>query len=446
MVRKARWLQFALATSMVAILAASAVAQDMTNRLLLSGSYGGMKIIPDSSGIKSKMGPFYGGRISYGLSSKWLVFGGANRGWSRDDNAGATADGKRGLVMPYEAGLDYRLMGAKTISPYLEGSAGTTVWRAFDGDSRTNGATDFSWTGGVGLQWGLASHALLDLGAKYHWINKHNTTDMIGNGDRANTYWSVGAALALMTSPLHAKDSDGDGVADVHDKCPDTPKGAIVDEHGCPKDTDGDGVFDGIDQCPDTQNGCIVDAQGCPKDSDGDGVCDGIDTCPNTPKGAWVDATGCPKDSDGDGVYDGLDQCPNTPAGTTVDANGCPPPPPPPAPAVEEGKYLEPIYFDFNKFAVRAVDVPVMKRNLDYIKSNPDKMIVIHGNTDWIGTDEYNQKLSDRRAKVAYDWLIKNGIPASRLTMVGDGETKPAADNSTQEGRDKNRRDEFEVK
>ena len=76
MVWKARWLQFALATSTVAILAASAGAQDMTNRLMFGGSFGGMKVIPDSSGIKAKMGPFYGGRLSYGLSSKWLVFAG----------------------------------------------------------------------------------------------------------------------------------------------------------------------------------------------------------------------------------------------------------------------------------------------------------------------------------------------------------------------------------
>lgn len=446
MVWKARWLQFALATSTVAILAASAGAQDMTNRLMFGGSFGGMKVIPDSSGIKAKMGPFYGGRLSYGLSSKWLVFAGVTRGWSRDANAGAaTEGGKRALVLPYEVGLDYRLMGAKSLTPYLEGSAGTTVWRAFTGDNRTNGGTDFSATGGAGIQWGLAEHAMLDLGAKYHWINKHHDSDMIGNGDRANKYWSVAAALNLVTSPLHAKDSDGDGVADVRDKCPDTPKGAIVDEHGCPKDTDGDGVFDGIDQCPDTQNGCIVDAQGCPKDSDGDGVCDGIDTCPNTPKGAWVDATGCPKDSDGDGVYDGLDQCPGTPAGTTVDANGCPPPAAPVKPE-DTGKFLETIYFDFNKFAVRPVDMDVMQHNLAYIKANPDKMVVIHGHTDWIGTDEYNQKLSDRRAQVAYDWLVKNGVDPSRLSMQGHGESQPAADNSTPEGRDKNRRDDFEAK
>ena len=59
------------------------------------------------------------------------------------------------------------------------------------------------------------------------------------------------------------EDCDRDGVVNPKDKCPGTPKGAIVDEHGCPIDTDGDGVFDGIDKCPDTPFGEIVDADGC---------------------------------------------------------------------------------------------------------------------------------------------------------------------------------------
>jgi OOP family OmpA-OmpF porin len=133
-------------------------------------------------------------------------------------------------------------------------------------------------------------------------------------------------------------DSDHDGVPDGIDQCPNTPLGAKVDAKGCPIDSDGDGVPDGIDQCPDTPKGAVVDAKGCPIDSDGDGVPDGIDQCPNTPKGAVVDAKGCPIDSDGDGVPDGIDQCPNTPPGTKVDAVGCPlpieavkPPPPPPS-------------------------------------------------------------------------------------------------------------------
>ena len=121
-----------------------------------------------------------------------------------------------------------------------------------------------------------------------------------------------------------AKDSDGDGVPDNKDACPNTPLGAHVDAKGCPIDSDSDGVPDGIDQCPNTPAGATVDAKGCPTDSDGDGVPDGIDQCPNTPPGATVDAKGCPADSDGDGVPDGLDKCPNTPQGAVVDASGCP--------------------------------------------------------------------------------------------------------------------------
>ncbi|MBA3585074.1 MAG: thrombospondin type 3 repeat-containing protein [Gemmatimonadetes bacterium] len=90
------------------------------------------------------------------------------------------------------------------------------------------------------------------------------------------------------------------------------------------KDTDFDGVPDSDDLCPNTPRGVIVDETGCPVDSDGDGVPDGLDACPNTPQGATVDERGCPLDSDNDGVYDGLDQCPNTPAGAQVDETGCP--------------------------------------------------------------------------------------------------------------------------
>jgi len=135
---------------------------------------------------------------------------------------------------------------------------------------------------------------------------------------------SLGLSFFQAGTPVHLKDSDGDGVADKYDKCPNTPAGAVVDKAGCPIDSDKDGVPDGIDKCANTPVGATVDATGCPIDTDKDGVADGIDKCPNTPVGATVDAAGCPTDTDSDGVVDGVDKCPNTPRGAVVDATGCP--------------------------------------------------------------------------------------------------------------------------
>ncbi|MDP3857607.1 MAG: thrombospondin type 3 repeat-containing protein [Stagnimonas sp.] len=119
-------------------------------------------------------------------------------------------------------------------------------------------------------------------------------------------------------------DSDGDGVPNGKDKCPDTPRGVKVYSDGCPTDLDQDGVPDYLDKCPGTPKGTAVNKDGCPADADGDGVLDYLDKCPGTPKGIPTDKDGCPLDSDGDGVPDHLDQCPSTPKGTRVDARGCP--------------------------------------------------------------------------------------------------------------------------
>jgi len=133
---------------------------------------------------------------------------------------------------------------------------------------------------------------------------------------------NVGFSIFAFGGP--GRDTDHDGVANRLDRCPGTPRGALVDKSGCPLDTDGDKVFDGLDACPGTPAGALVDAKGCPTDSDKDGVFDGIDQCADTPAGATVDPHGCPVDTDKDGVFDGVDKCADTPLGATVDVNGCP--------------------------------------------------------------------------------------------------------------------------
>ena len=84
-----------------------------------------------------------------------------------------------------------------------------------------------------------------------------------------------------------------------------------------------------------------------------------------------------------------------------------------------------------------------MDNLIQFLKTNPTVKIRLCGHTDSKGNAEYNKKLSDTRAKTAYDYLVKKGINASRLEYKGYGAEQPIADNKTDEGRALNRRTEF---
>ncbi len=166
-----------------------------------------------------------------------------------------------------------------------------------------------------------------------------------------------------------------------------------------------------------------------PRDSDGDGVVDGKDQCPNTPRGAPVNSVGCPLDSDGDGVYDYLDKCPNTAKGVSVDSTGCP------------QELILQINFRHDSDVVREEFMGEIARAAKCINEFPGNVVIIEGHTDSQGAAEYNQVLSERRAKAVVKALIdKHAIAASRLNARGLGETQPIGDNKTPEGRKENRR------
>jgi len=258
-------------------------------------------------------------------------------------------------------------------------------------------------------------------------------------------------------------DTDGDGVLDYLDDCPGTVRGCTVDEHGCPSDFDEDGVCDGLDRCPGTNFGCRVDANGCAIDTDGDTICDGLDLCPDTPWGCRVDKKGCPRDSDGDGVCDGLDQCPNTARGARVDKVGCPidsdgdtvpdnidrcPNTPKGVKVNEWGCEVELVFqniqFEFDKFELMGRYQAVLNKVAKALADNSKMALRLHGHTDWVGTEEYNLELSQKRADAVSNYLVKKRVKAKRLETVGHGECCPVAPNTTDEGRFKNRRVEFE--
>ncbi|MGY4531897.1 OOP family OmpA-OmpF porin [Pseudomonas sp. TE3786] len=144
-------------------------------------------------------------------------------------------------------------------------------------------------------------------------------------------------------------------------------------------------------------------------------------------------------DSDNDGVCDNVDKCPGTAANVTVDADGCP--------AVAEVVRVElDVKFDFDKAKVKEESYGDIKNLADFMQQYPDTSTTVEGHTDSVGTDAYNQKLSERRANAVREVLVNQyGVGGERVNAVGYGESKPVADNATEAGRAVNRRVEAEV-
>lgn len=157
-------------------------------------------------------------------------------------------------------------------------------------------------------------------------------------------------------------------------------------------------------------------------------------------------------DEDGDGVFDRRDRCPDTPANTPVDHHGCPLPQYPasvkPEPVQSEVITLSDagdVLFAFNQSDL----TPTAKSQLDSIMGKLEDASVVSikvvGHTDSVGSDAYNQGLSERRASSVAQYLLSQGVAPAKLTSEGKGESEPVADNDTDEGRAKNRRVELHI-
>jgi OmpA-OmpF porin, OOP family len=229
-------------------------------------------------------------------------------------------------------------------------------------------------------------------------------------------------------------DRDGDGIPDNVDACPDVPGPAAT--QGCP-DRDGDGILDKDDKCPDVKG--LAKYQGCPiPDTDKDGINDEEDKCPQVPGLARYQ--GCPiPDSDGDGVNDEEDKCPNLKG--VPENQGCPVIP-------EEIKKrvsvaAKNILFETGKSKLRTSSFKGLNDVAKIMTENPGIELAIDGHTDNVGSDAFNQTLSDNRANAVKTYLVSKGVDASRITATGYGESKPIATNATAAGRQQNRRSEL---
>lgn len=140
-------------------------------------------------------------------------------------------------------------------------------------------------------------------------------------------------------------------------------------------------------------------------------------------------------DSDGDGVLDSLDKCPNTPKGIKVDRTGCP------VAIPEKVSITLLVEFDFDKSVVKPQYHNDIEKVANFLKAYPETKGVFEGHTDSVGTDEYNMKLSERRADSVKKYLVeKFNIDAARVSTEAYGESRPVASNKTDEGRQRNRR------
>lgn len=200
-------------------------------------------------------------------------------------------NGNRFTQMWLDADLIYHLRPWERLNPYVFGGGGIAFWKVKDKDGkfvpamdgngnllldRNGNPIDFkdqelTFSGGGGLEYRFKEKWAVNLGTRFRYLS-HVLTNFKGSKD------IVGGAPDELDLPKAAlevflgihyyfgrvMDSDKDGVPDRTDYCADTPRGALVDERGCPLDSDDDGIYDGLDKCPHTPPGTKVDVNGCP--------------------------------------------------------------------------------------------------------------------------------------------------------------------------------------
>lgn len=116
-----------------------------------------------------------------------------------------------------------------------------------------------------------------------------------------------------------------------------------------------------------------------------------------------------------------------------------------PVPTAEKVTYAADAFFDFDKAIVKPEGKAKLDELVNALTGMDTEVIVAVGHTDWIGTDKYNQKLSERRANAVKAYLVSKGVPAEKIFTEGKGKKQPIASNKTKAGRAKNRRVEVEV-
>ena len=321
-------------------------------------------------------------------------------------------------IIKYSIPVDSKILGVK-VDPYV--SAGYGLVNFGEGDINFGSKnTSYGPSLGAGIDFQISKNIALITGVSYKSL------------DEKNAYSNLQHVVGIKFN-FGKGDSDGDGVPDKKDHCPDHP--GLIELNGCP-DSDGDGISDINDPCPQKAG---INGEACP-DSDGDGLNDNIDNCPN--EAGPISNGGCKlADLDNDGIPNIDDNCPNE-AGSK-EFNGCPKLP------ISISNFLNDyseIFFDFDSYQLNESQ----KLNI----SNLSKMLMeyrhikinIDGHASSEGESDYNMLLSNKRSISIKDILVKDGVNNSRLELRAYGENNPNYANIPLSERKKNRRVIISVK
>tara|TARA_B110000240_G_scaffold197572_1_gene253258 strand:+ start:5228 stop:6577 length:1350 start_codon:yes stop_codon:yes gene_type:complete len=318
----------------------------------------------------------------------------------------------------------YLLLGASTVTLGEEAEGMLNAGLGFNTWFNDRLGLNFQHSSKIGFATKISNHYQTSVGLVFKFGGKDTDGDEIYDKDDACP------EVAGLKEFNGCPDTDGDGVKDSDDACPNTAGLAMM--NGCP-DSDGDGVADKDDMCA-SDKGTKAN-KGCP-DSDGDGVIDKNDKCASVSGPA--ENGGCPwPDADGDGVLDKDDKCVNE-VGSASD-DGCP------VKTIPLDTFSKTILFNTGKSSFKSGITSQLDGMMEIFKEFPTSQFAVRGYTDSTGGASRNLSLSDQRANAVRNYLIKNGIDASRLTAKGFGEVSPVAPNNTKAGRAENRRVEVKV-
>lgn len=429
-------------------------AQTSDNPWLISAGINGIGLQSDFTGGDNALTKDDYKSMSFGVPSlsvyRSIVGGlslGAQFSMNNIKSESGNTDAKFSSV---DFALKYGFSRDNKFSPYVKAGVGRSSIERVDSTSfnAAASATDNYFAGaGVSVKLGDRFSAFVE--------TSYRTSQDNPKGNLLQS--TLGVSFGFGTG-----DSDKDGVNDKKDKCPDVP--GLEEFEGCP-DTDGDGIPDTQDDCPEVagpkeNNGCpdtdgdgvldkddacvevagLAELNGCP-DADGDGIADAEDECPQ--EAGDAENKGCPwPDTDGDGVADKDDACPEE-AGTE-EGKGCPDT----SKAVVEALNTlgSEILFAPNKAKLMGKGVMESLAKIKQIlDENPKASIVIEGHASVEGSEDFNQKLSQKRAESVQAELVEMGVDASRLVVKAFGSTMPVSTEDSSEVRAKSRRVEFKA-